>query len=115
MIVGRIRPRRRPSSGPRYEDAPLDLLLGVHYGTSLTSRNPFRMSRSYPSSRSRFRSGLRLNSLRDIEDHPVLDLDSAARQQLAFGILARPVPYVIVNMMFGPVGTGLKASATTWS
>src|SRR5882672_7155687 len=69
----------------------LTSLLGFTYGTSLTSRQPERISRSYPSSRSFFRSALRLIGRCDIEDHPVSDLDLAALLQGALGVGRRAV------------------------
>src|ERR1035438_10404864 len=57
----------------------------------LISRSPDRISRSYPSFCNRFRSGLRLISWCDIEDHPLLYLDLASRHQTAHRIGVRAV------------------------
>src|ERR1700676_1321482 len=61
------------------------------YGTSRRSSRPPTICTKYPSSRSRFRSGLRLSGFCDIEDSPLLDLDLAAGCQLARGRLGRGV------------------------
>ena len=59
---------------------------------------------SYLSSRSRFRSGLRSISRRDIEDHPVFDPHRLIFKKRSFRIRLWTVPYLIVNMMFCPSG-----------
>src|ERR1700679_753387 len=69
----------------------LTSLAEFTYGTSFTSKQPERISRSYPSSRSRLTSALRFIGRCDIKDHPVLHEDTLAFFERALRVDARAV------------------------
>src|SRR5438132_13828361 len=62
-------------------------------------RYPLQTSASYPSSRSRLRSGLRLIGTADIEDHAALDFHVLPRYESALAIFIR-TPAVLHRELF---------------